>query len=102
MIVALCALSPNRPKAMPPSWREYTIFARPEMPSPSVSSGSAFAIISVVGIASNNPNPIICGAIRGATTVSGCNAPYARSSKLYSGAFNVTTSPSDRVICLSL
>ena len=55
--VVCCALRPKRP-ACPSALR----FGRPEMPSPSASSGSARPMISSSGICATNPRPYTAGA----------------------------------------
>ena len=63
-----------------PARCDHTSLARPEMPSPSLSSGSARARICSSGMASSRPTPIIGGATRGDSIVCGCSGPYLRPS----------------------
>ncbi|MCY1442901.1 hypothetical protein D9M71_592910 [compost metagenome] len=69
------AFQPKRPSTV--CWRlsSHTRLARPRMPSPLRSSGSALARISASGIASSRPRPITGGATRAENMVSGCIGP---------------------------
>ena len=77
--VATLAFHPNRPRASAPARASHTMLARPEMPSPSASSGSAAARMSSAGMASSSPMPTIWGASRGPIRMSGARGPKAGS-----------------------
>ncbi len=53
------------------------MFGRPDMPSPSASSGSASARMSSAGIASRSPMPMVAGPTRGDIVTSACSGPKA-------------------------
>ena len=74
-IVAVPALWPKRPSMGCPNSADHTTLGRPEMPSPSASSSSAWARMSASGIASRSPSPIICGATRGESIAPGASGP---------------------------
>ena len=77
--VPTLAFHPKRPSISSPVWGSGTRLIRPEMPSPSASSGSAAARTEASGIASSNPTPITCGASRGEIITSSPNGPWAKS-----------------------
>ena len=77
--VAALAFQPKRPSAGPAARASHTMLARPEMPSPSASSGSAASRIDSAGMASSRPMPITCGASRGLVSTSSASGPKAGS-----------------------
>ena len=78
-IVARAAFQPNRPSIGRPCSMLHTWFGRPEMPSPSRSSGSARARMSASSTISSRPRPIIGGGDAGGEQTSGRIGPYPRS-----------------------
>ena len=75
MTVGAPAFSPKRPSIGRLNSSDHTICARPEMPSPSESSGSSAARMSAGSIASSSPSPIICGVTRGDSIASAPSGP---------------------------
>ena len=78
--VGTLAFHPKRPSSSCSVRGFHAVFGRPEMPSPSSSSGSAAPTMSASGIASSRPTPMICGASRGEIRMSSPSGPNARSS----------------------
>ena len=74
-MVAAPAFQPKRPSIIRPFDGLHTRRARPEIPSPSASPGSARAVTSDSAIASRSPSPIIGGATRGLVMTRGSSGP---------------------------
>ena len=68
------AFQPKRPRAVPPS-KSLTRLMRPEMPSPSRSSGSESSIRAASGTLSSSPLPCTAGATRPAINVVSASGP---------------------------